>query len=534
MIYSGKDKSLNIDEFELIKYKGKTFYYLGIIYTLGKKAGKESMFHIAEQLELNKKIPFSDIYGAYVVVIEEKNEKYTFFTDNSNMRCLFISEESISNSFLDIVENQERNELDINAVCEFLVLGNNYFGKTLINDIRLSDSNQYYVVEENKITSYDKKIGGIDTKSKIEDFSKFLEQMAYSISDYNTTLSLTGGYDSRMIFAALNNKINLNVFISGDNEKDNDIIVADKVAKAAGNKLERIYSKEPILNEEYIENMFNDADGINPFLNEHFFRVNSFIKDISEKRYSLYLTGDGGVLHKDWWWMQDLPFYKIKRCNLRRFYKQRIGYGKTDDIFGSKIKNIYHGLEENFINQLKTYVKEYNTQSYDSFYFNINGSKLSTIYTSRSKNIINYAPLWELELVKYSYDLPRRKRFFYNLMRDVTTKNSKEVAKIPTNYGTTASSEIVYIFRDIGYQGIEYFKKFIRLIGRKVFDQTLFATDSITWNCEKQVRELEITDKAFRFAKEQNIICDSIKIEDISYKLLGRLIQIYMLNEYIN
>lgn len=31
-----------------------------------------------------------------------------------------------------------------------------------------------------------------------------------------------------------------------------------------------------------------------------------FKKHLSEKNITLFLTGDGGVLHKDWEWMQDL------------------------------------------------------------------------------------------------------------------------------------------------------------------------------------------------------------------------------------
>jgi len=163
----------------------------------------------------------------------------------------------------------------------------------------------------------------------------------------------------------------------------------------------------------------------------------------------------------------------------------------------------------------------------------IESSTVKLPYTSYSKFISSYAPLWELELVRYSYHLPRRKRFFYNSMRDITTKANPAIARIPTGYGTTASNEAPYVIRDVFFQIVDYFKKACRLVSRKVLKKSLFVGRVTTWSTEQEVRELDLSKKALEYCIQKGYIAEGTNLSEISYSLLGRIIQIYMLADYL-
>lgn len=533
MIFSRTEGFLSTEGFEKVIYKNYVYYYSGIIYLRGKKAGKESVCWIAEEYETTGIIPFTKIFGAFCLIIDKLDGESIFLSDNSNLHCFFIGGNYIGDNFLEIIRYEKSSEFNMEALCEFFILGGVYFGKTLVAGICLSSNDSYYVSVHDSIKEVTKGIGDIDEPSSINDVSEFFRDMAYSLSDYRLTLSLTGGYDSRMVYACLKDHIPIDVFMSGNNERDPDIISAKKVAQAGGQTLEVIKIEKPKINEEYLRELFQYSQGIAPFVNDGYMRISSFIKNRSLYDYDCYLTGDGGVLHKDWWWVQDLPFYKRKKVNIKRFYDQRIGDIDSSLTFDNKLSVLFETIRDRFITEIEQYIKRLNTQSYDSFYYHINGRKIVVHYSINSKTIASYAPLWELELVRYSYHLPRLQRFFYNSMRKIITENSRLIARVPTIYGTTSSSEPKYLLRDVLFQGVDYGKKAIRLGGRKLLNRSLFIGNLSTWSAENDIRGLDISHEALNYCKRQRFIDPSVTFQSVSYSCLGRIIQIYLLAEYM-
>ena len=525
---------INYDEYQKIEYNGLNIYYRGVFWMRGKKAGRESIEYFAEKYMESGSIPYIELFGAFSCIVEHPGSKVILFTDNSNMHCFFIGDKALGTNFLEVAKANEVGSFELDALCEFISLGGVYFGKTLLEGINLTENDKVYIFEEGTIRIVEKGIGGIDGHSTITDVNEFFREMAYALSERKVTLSLTGGYDSRMVFACLNNYISIDTFISGDNETESDFVVSQRVVLAAGKKQEMIRTPKPYISEDYIKYLFEYAQGVVPFINDGYMRVSSFIKDRADKGYDCYLTGDGGPRHKDWYWVQDLPFYRKKHTNVAKFYDQRIEDIKTHLPWGSTLEPKYTQMRRRMILTLNKFVKQLNTQSYDSFGFNLLGdSTVKLPYTPYSKFISSYAPLWELELVRYSYHLPRRKRFFYNSMRDITTKANPAIARIPTGYGTTASNEAPYVIRDVFFQIVDYFKKACRLVSRKVLKKSLFVGRVTTWSTEQEVRELDLSKKALEYCIQKGYIAEGTNLSEISYSLLGRIIQIYMLADYL-
>lgn len=523
----------HMSKFETFNYKECIYYYSGVIWTYGKKSGKETIEYLSNFYDKNGKIPFNYLFGAFHLIIKKSSGEVIMFTDNSNMHCFYISEDAIGTNFLEVIRVTKKVEMDSDALVEFLSLGNIYFGKTFISSIKLSEHNKVYVFDKKKLNIIDKEINGIDEKSEIKNMNEYFENMAYSLSNLNLTLSLTGGYDSRLVFACLRKYIPIDVFISGDNENEKDIVISKKIASITENNFEHIKSKKPEVTIKYLNELFAYAQGIVPFVNDGFFRISNFIRNRA-KRYDCYLSGDGGVMHKDWWWLQDLPFYKRKTIDIEKFYYQRIKFADMHIPWGDLIRESANYLDERMINKLKDFKKTLNTQTYDALYFHVNGKKTSVNYNIHSDQIKSYAPLWELELVRYSYNLPRLKRFYYLSMRTIITKASKTIARIPTVYGTTASSEPLFIIRDLFFQGIDYCKKAIRMLGRIFLNKNFFVGKLLTWSTEDKIRELELTNKAVKSLIKKGILDESTDANKLSFTVLGRILQIYLLDDYIN
>ena len=108
------------------------------------------------------------------------------------------------------------------------------------------------------------------------------------------------------------------------------------------------------------------------------------------------------------------------------------------------------------------------------------------------------------------------------------------IARIKTNYGTTASNETRYLIRDVFYQFGEYFRKACRLIGRKVLNKNVLISSHTGWSLENDIRNSAIAEKAAQFAIKEGLISKDIGIKELNLELLTRIIHIYWLAGKIN
>lgn len=529
-------KSIEADAFDLYLEDNGVFHYChGLIYIYGYKAGLETMQEIARRYSTKNRVPFEDLRGSFSYIIDDPKASRIAFTDNSHLRCLYYTEDAVSDSFLRLINDQKqrgkRLAFDDDSLCEIMTLGRTFFDKTPFKQILMCPFGKYVAIDEGRTRLLDKQIGDIEDRAQVESFEDFFNKLAYSISDLNVSQALTGGYDSRMVFILLMDKIKDHPFISGNNDDNMDYKVATKVAEAAGIKLERVLTSKPIVNDDLLKDLMITYDGIVPCMNEGMYRVAHFKKDRIQKGYDIALTGDGGVLHKDWEWMQDLPFYHRKKTNLGRFYEQRIKMGSNSYELGDKVKDSLQGQKERFVKQMGSYQKNTNTQSYDNLYFHVSGSR-QIYYSSRNEGLLSYAPLNELDIVRYSYALPRRKRFFYNNMRATMTRANKKLARIPTDYGTTASSEFIYIFRDVFVQIKEYYVKAKRMLTRKYLHRNPEGIRAIDWSFEEELRELSLAKSAVSLAKQAGYISTDVDMDSMSLSTIERCIYLFMLGQW--
>lgn len=473
------------------------------------------------------------IYGAYTCCIKRRNDTL-FFASNSEMHCVYISKYGASSSFLEHLDYLKQAGIEIffsdESVCEYITLGKVFFKKTFAENIVMLPNDQYLRFKNGEMQISDKSITGIDGESHIGSPEKFFGDLAYAIEKVKVSSALTGGYDSRMVVAMLYKRVPLKLYYSTNNPEDTEARVSKAVARKLNIPHSIYHTDKPELTDDRIRCLISDTDGMMPVDLDSSFRIRNFKAKLENEGYELSLTGDGGVLHKDWEWMQDLPFYHKKRTNLRRFYHQRIAMNTNILNIGPRLKNIYSSQEDRFVRLMEPYKKDINTRSYDSLYHYVSSSQCLG-YNCDSAGFVSYAPLWELDLVRNSYHLPRSQRFFYNFLRRMTTKANPEIAKIPTNYGTTESSEVKYLFRDVFFQLADYARKAIRLFGRILFHKTFVKERNVDWTLEGDLRNLPAAARAVEFGQKYGLLSDKANLDSVSYTVLTRLVHLYLLSK---
>ena len=516
-------------------HAGISMYVDGLLYAYGKRAGRETAIWMCEKIAESGVIPYQLLCGAFSCIVISSSS-IVAFTDNSNMHCLYYSDRFVGNRFLTLIEQERKQNnslvFDKESICEYLTLGNVFFDKTFFKSIRILNAGQVIRLENGTINVSEKGIQGIDGKTTVKTISDFFDKLAWSISEYKVCQALTGGYDSRLIYTCLSNHIQDHPAIASNVEKHPDTEHAMQVARVKGDQLEVIRTKKPFFSHELMDRVFRALDGLQPVDLDGDIRLMTFKEKLSE-RYDLLLSGDGGVMHKDWEWTQDFPRYRRKKSDARKFYLQRLYYIKNGNHLGGTIRDVFLKQEARFVRELEGLSKSMNTQSYDEWYYTVSGNRRVHYNNNICDGFVSYAPLNEIDLVRFSYALPRSQRFFYNSMRKTMTAENVKIARLPTNYGTTASSEKRFLIRDCFYQTVEYTRKAIRLVSRNLLKKTLLNISVLDWTLEEEIRQSKDADEAVTFAKRIGFIQESLSKQELSYAELQRLMHIFWLAKLV-
>lgn len=511
-------------------YDRMTVYVNGLIFLRGMKAGKESIDHIVAAFRKDGKIPFHEIFGAYGIMLDTHDGCLILFNDNSCMHGMFLSAGSIGSNFLEIIRHEGLDKMDELAVCEYLSLTRGFLTDSVIEGIRAADSQKYYEVKNGVLSEESKGIGGIDAPSSIMDPAGFMKDIAYALSDIKCVCSLTGGFDSRMVAATINHNKVCDCFISGDNKNSIEIRCAMQAAKAGNLAMQHIRPVFPQINDEYLMKFFIDKGGYQLRVGSSGFRIEHFMKTLASRGYKVLLTGDAGDMHKEFWFIQDLPFYWKRKTSVHKFFKSRVEVIDYSQYLGEKAKARYHEMEERCVQKLQTLTKDRNTQSYLAFGWLVDWVSQS-LKTAEASIPIVYAPLQEIEMVRYSYQLlPKGKRMNF-FLRKMTTQVNLPMARAATVYGTTASSEWLCMTRDFFMQIIQYSKQALRYASRKLLRKTVLASSVDTAEFDHIVMKTQTALRALEWAKREGYAKEGITPDTVPFWFIERLLNLYFIHE---
>ena len=176
-----------------------------------------------------------------------------------------------------------------------------------------------------------------------------------------------------------------------------------------------------------------------------------------------------------------------------------------------------------------------NTQTYDNISFAYHAAtEVGRLLAAGSSVVPVYAPLVEIDLVRYGFHMPRRKRFFNNFHREMITKLNPRVARIPTaEGGMTVSSR----FRDVALDAVKYTwtnaSWAANVVVRRVFRRP-YGLGSV--NHPDLSRRIRTYPGARRFVdrlKDEGVLAGRVDFDKISDPYLGRCITLGMLLQHL-
>lgn len=532
MIITADGSVSKSEESEFLTHGGIKCFWVGFIYSPGLRAGKDTMAFVAEHFERTGSVPFGKLRGAFSAYLIS-DQRILAFADNSDLSTVFVHEEAVGDRFLPLLQHLREQRyalaLDPRAVAQTYSIGRVLSGQTLISSVVMLDKQMYLEISEGKILTRDKGIPDIDSAPREFTPSAFFDALAEALPGDATSCALTGGYDSRLVYSYLRNRMNVRPSLSGDIPASAEAKVSAQVAEASGSHLNFVSTPKPDIDAQLIERLFEEQDGAPGFSSDSGIRLFEYYEGLRTQGYEMHITGDGGVLHKDWEWIQDFPFYHRKHTNLGRFYDHRLGFNFDSRGAGSFIDSVLENMRQQTLENLKRHLRRTNTQSYDMLYYHVNGRR-TVYYNAHPHGIRLYAPLLERDFVAYSYDLPRFQRFFNNSIRSMTSAEQPDLARIPTVYGMTASSKFLYVCRDVFFQLIDYSRRAIRMVGRKVLKRTPLMNPVVTWSVEEDLRTLPLTFEAVEYCREMRVVTTSESVSSLSRPHLDAAIQIFLVS----
>ncbi len=501
-------------------------YYTGFFFLPGFPNGIDSINELLTQIETIGLDIVRELLGVYFLSIKDLRNKNSYiFIDNSGLFKAYLFDRTISTSLLELFDDTDTTlELNQEALVEFLHFGFVHFENTICQGVTKLEPYYIYTYDSNgDVEKMGKGISRIHEDSGMhpDTFFKYLQD---SIKDDRVSLDLTGGTDSRLIVSALcSHQADFELAISGV-PGNRDISIGQKISDKIKKEFYPYYHQVDEISSDSLENLFELTDGQVDIV--IYQRIYELQKSRLDRDVTMHISGVGGELYKDFWWLQDFPRYNKKLADLSRLYQLRIeSIAFEHNALDKSLHATSKGLRSKTIGKLQDLIQPTNSQTYDSIYYYYKMQTTAGHFLTISNRLFkSYAPLIELGLVKFGFNLPRKKRFYNNFHREFITSYCKSVSKIKTDASISCSSVFLLKFLDLFSYGFNLSIRLLKQILRKVLRKTMFQESPNNRQLYPHVRNLEMIDELIEVLQKHNILDLGVRKENINNNLLGKIV----------
>ncbi|QRG66225.1 asparagine synthase-related protein [Brevibacillus choshinensis] len=514
------------------------FYWKGFVYIQGVLAGLPSVRHFAKFFtEATLDQDALQLKGSYMIVMKVKaSPLYYCFVDSSGCHDAFYSEDAISSSFLTLAAHKNMNITTMNrqAMMEFLNFGHLFENKTFFESIRKIDSSELLVFDRRTVKVRRKKLATIyDEEQPVADFHDFFQKLSQSLRNQRVSVDLSGGIDSRLISVLLHYYgVNFETTISG-REGIQDVDIPKEVAGLFGVSL-HVTTPVVLHLEEEIGELFRISDGMHDLFRHY--RTMQHNRNRVQRGMNVAITGIGGEMFKDFFWLQDFPFYTNKKANLSRLFHTRfLPVSCAQYYFDESFVPLQKSFTGKMIDELAPYVLETNTKTYDNIYYHYRMKSIAGKYLTAANYVLpTYAPLLDEELVRFGFQLTRKERIFNRFHRKTITQLNPEVSKVRTSEGgISVSTQRLEVAKDIRKYVVSYTKRLMGMLGRKVLKKSYSSESPEHPELFTVIRQLRHTHHSINLLKEVHILHHDLRIDQIHNQHLGNLISLATLISYL-
>jgi asparagine synthetase B (glutamine-hydrolysing) len=502
----------------------------GLVYWPGSPAGAPSIRKFAEAMGSGLADAAARLKGVYFIALRDRWSDLCYaFVDNSALYHGYYSTRFAGTSFLEIValEDFQPRDLDPDAVVEFLHFGCIYSGKTFFRSIRKIDADAIVLLSPNgKIELLSKALPDIATPVE-QSFEELLGGLSDSVAFERVSLDLTGGVDSRLLAVVLS-YFGMPFELAGSGMAGNqDLQIAETVAHILGREFYPTYHNAKGTDWtalfEICDGLFDLAKADRPL---------QLQRDRVARGVTLAISGAGGELFKDFWWLQDFPFYTRCKPNLERLYATRIAPAEPDhSLLAGNYRAISQTYRERLLGTLSGYAVAGNTQTYDHIYYAFKMREFAGRFLTNSAKLMQvHAPFLDHEAMQIAYGMKRWERFFNNYHRRVITRFSPAAARMPTTEGgMTVSSERKAVWSDLRKYVNDRCVRIVRKAGQRWGRKAYSQENADHPDLASLLRQMIVTGKCIDRLKNYGILDRAVKASQVRSGYLGSLLALDML-----
>jgi hypothetical protein len=528
--------SLEHTDVHLLETPKHAIYWSGFIYADGRSSGINSVQRFAEALANGLLEALNCLKGVYMLVVADKvsGDAYAF-VDSSGLFHAFYSSRGVSSSFLKLAaqHGSDLPELSPDALVQFFHFGHVPFGGTFFREINRLDGDQIVRISSAGAVSLMSKNSRALGPEPARDFATQLMSFATSVAAEKVSIDLTGGIDSRLLAVILEYfGLPFELAVSGADDHE-DVTIAREVAKILNRPLNVNHHESgdfegslPALFEA-CDGLFNVASGHGPLQNQ---------RKRKARGATLMITGAGGELFKDFWWLQDFPFYRQRTSHIGRLYSMRIvPVAPRHDYFAEPYANVSRCLRRTYLQRLAGYASPTNTQTYDRIYYYVKMRDVVGRMMSNHAWLLHcYAPYLEPEIATVGYRLPRSMRFFNSFHRQMTTRYCPAAARIHTTEGgMSVSSEPGAIAVDLAKYVINRVSRLDRKIGQTIFRRRGLERGPTNPAFEHDLQRYAATKRGFERLKDAGILRSDLALADVPPQYCGNVLSLGMFLDWV-
>lgn len=480
---------------------------------------------IAHQV-IDDTVDYNNLHGFYKMIIHNpKTDKLIFFGDNTGSQFFYIDycSNSISSSFLNLVQERRENlEPNYSAILQLFRYSRIVACETIVKNISLTSSDQYYRFFGGRITAHSKKLKHFSTLKPSLSLQRLINELLKVAGGSQICAVATGGTDSRTVLAHLLHNGQAPELIITGHKGNPDITIANKISMCIKLPLTVI---DPIERESgWLDKGFIFSDGVydSVLSYRHYLKA----KWVKSKHFLYEYGGVGG------------EFYKNSYCHPLRFglYYKKISNALVKRILfpNNEVFPTWFGpaLNDSVKLEQQTYEEIVNANNnggllcrFNSVGYVLLSRGFSAITNNYSRYCTKIDPLMDRDVVASVCTDKPMKHAMQIWQRNQIHKFCPQLSEISTDQGMSCSVRLGSLIIDSMHMLKQYISLVYGKIKRMVFhiskdEQSYWEDDYL-----RAVASAEYKD-ALEKCRELGIISNDVSDKMIPTSVVGMIITV--------
>jgi asparagine synthase (glutamine-hydrolysing) len=408
------------------------------------KTGEESLKVVFRDFHEKKGIEFG-LRGNFCLFIYKDSILY-MIQDALGYYPVYCDEPMnfISSSFLAMAKSVKVKNISDHELYEYILSGQYVSSQTFIKEILFTDHKCMWKISPEISKINRKEISFVENRPDSLLFEESVELLSSVFNSIGSafgndiTSALSGGYDTRLVFAIFR-KIGIipHLYVYGQ-EGSADVEIAKEIARGENLYLEHIDKRSLFIKrtpEEYmnlLESQFYSYDGSGSLgIFDDGTDMNTREQRIDKKnRHLLHINGAGGEIYREIW---NIGNRNVMLDDFLKIRFERKDFNLCGKMFDRKR---YMSVLKRKIKEIYGIKREYITRSELEWMFPYLRNRLAVINASVN-NQLSYSllPYMERDIVLQSYSIPFRLKNHGKFQSSLVKHFDSDLSKYPSQYG---------------------------------------------------------------------------------------------------